>query len=467
MSAASKIPQFRRQMHELVDLICDYFETIETRPAKATASPGDIRAILGDTPPAAPAPWEDTKHTLLTVIFQNANHWQHPRNHGYYPCSTSFPGIMGEMVSKAINNPGFSWHVSPINTELEILMNDWVATALGLPEFYKHSSRLGGGLTHGTASESLLVAMIGARNRSPGEHMVVYASELAHFSTMKTAKILGVEFRPVPITACQRTHNYIMDVPALSSLIASDRSQGKTPIMVVATWGSTATCSLDPIRAISEVTQREQVWLHIDAAYAGSALICPEYRPLIDGLDQSDSFNFNGHKWLLTGFNNSVLYVKEPKYLTQSLSATGTYILPSKPEETDFMTWQVPQGRDFRSIRWWMLMRCYGVEGLQGHIRRTIGLAKTFEDLIRSSPDFSVPFPSDFGLVCFTVKDSDQLTRQLADRLQSRKDSIFTSAELRGQKILRLVICSEYTEEKHVREAFETVKEELEVAKRG
>jgi aromatic-L-amino-acid decarboxylase len=463
MSAFAKenIPMFRQCLHELVDLICDYFETIDERPAKASVLPGELRASLGSAAPLVPIAWADAKEQLTSVIFEGANHWQHPRNHGYFPCMTSFPAIMGEMISKTLNNPGFSWHVSPINTELEILMNDWVADALGLPEFYKHTSRIGGGLTHSSASESVLVALIGARNKFPGETQVVYASELAHFSSRKAAKILKLEFRAVPTKLCPTTGNFVMNPDSLKEIVEEDRRAGKTPTMVVATFGATATCAIDPVRALGELTQREHIWLHIDAAYAGSALICPEFRPLIDGVELSDSFNFNGHKWLMTGFNNSTLYVKEPQYLMQSFSATASYIIPPKPEETDFMSWQISQGRDFRGIRWWMLLTQYGITGLQSHIRKHISLAKAFEDLLLNDEAFDVPFQAQFGLVCFSLRDDDAKTRRLADSIQERKDSIWTSAEYRGRKILRFCVASEYTEERHIQQAYATLKEEL------
>ena len=463
MSAGSKIRLYRQRLHELVDLICDYTENLPSRPAKASIKPGDVRLVLGSQPPAQAISWETIKEQLESVVFSGANHWQHPRNHGYFPCSTSFPAIMGEMVSKALNNPGFAWHVSPINTELEILMCDWVAEALGLPDFYKHASRQGGGLSHSTASESCLVALIGARNKAKGKRLVVYASEQAHFSTQKAAKILQIEHSSVPSTRCPLTGNYIMNVAWLAAMMAADKAAGKTPAMVIATFGTTASCAIDPLRAIGEITQREGVWLHVDAAYAGSALICPEFRPLIDGLELTDSFNFNGHKWLLTGFNNSLLYVKEPKYLSRSLAAGGTYLVPSKPEEIDLMAWQIPLGRDFRSIRWWMLLNQYGVEGLQTHIRKHVALARLFKERLASIPSIEVLFPVQFGLVCFALKGDDEGTRSLAVRLQERKDTIFTSGEVGGRKLLRFIVCSEYSEESNIDQAIQVIREEIQV----
>ena len=459
MSASRNIPQFRQRLHELVDILCDYMENLGQRPAKSSIKPGDVRISLGNSAPTQPIPWENIKSQLENVIFTGANHWQHPRNHGYFPCSTSFPAIMGEMVSKAINNPGFAWHVSPINTELEILMNDWMAEALGLPEFYKFGR--GGGLTHSTASESCLVALIAARNKAGGQHQVLYSSDQAHFSVQKAAKILQIEHRSVPSAVCPVTGNLIMNVGELEGMIREDKAQGKTPTMVVATFGTTASCAIDPVREIGEVTQREGVWLHVDAAYAGSSLICPEFRPLIPGLDLTDSFNFNGHKWLLTGFNNSLLYVKHPEYLVKSFAASGTYLVPSKPEETDLMSWQLSLGRDFRSIRWWLLLTQYGLEGLQAHIRRHVALARLFSEKIREIEGLEVLFPVQFGLVCFAVRNDDQATRKLAGKLQERKDTIFTSGELKGKKIIRFIICSEYCEETHISEAISTISSEL------
>lgn len=460
-SAKANITVYRQRMHELVDIICDYFENIETRPVKSSVLPGDLRASLGDFAPLTPLPWTEIKGQLSTHIFDGANHWQHPKNYGYFPCTTSFPAIMGEMIAKTLNNPGFSWHVSPINTELEILMNDWIAEAMSLPDFFKHKHRQGGGLTHSSASESVLVALIGARNKFPGPNQVVYASEMAHFSTRKASNILKIEFRSVPTKVCEVSGNFVMDTEALSEMISEDKAAGKTPTMVTATFGTTGTCAIDPIKDIGELSQREGLWMHIDAAYAGSALICPELRPLLEGVELADSFNFNGHKWLLTGFNNSLLYVKDPKYLSQSFGVTAAYILPTKPEETDLMSWQLSQGRDFRAIRWWMLINQYGLQGLRDHISRQIGLAKAFEELLLQDPDFEVPFKAQFGLVCFYVRDDDSLTRRLSDRIVARLDTVLTPSEVKGRKILRLAICSEYTEERHIVEAYEMLKEEL------
>ena len=466
MSAASRIPQYRQRLHQLVDYICDYYENIDSCPAKANTEPGEYRAVFGDTPPEQPVPWEDVMDQVNELVVKGHHHWQHPRNHGYVAVLTSFPAIMGEMLSKALNSLGFAWHSSPVVTELEVTVTDWMATAMRLPDFYKFSSNLGGGgVIHNSSSEAVVIALIGAKNYCPGPNPVQYASEMAHFSVAKAARILGVEHRTVPTIECPKTGHYLMDLEALSNMIAEDKAAGKTPVMITAAFGATATFGLDPIEPIGRIAQREGIWFHIDAAYAGVALICPEYRDPLTGLELSNSFNTNGHKLLLTGFNNATLYVKDLKYLSQTLKGTGSYIVPSKPNEIDLIDYMIPQGTDFPGLRYWMVIQQYGLEGLRAHLRRFVQLARLFERKILEIEDFEVLFPSDLGICCFVVKENDALTRKLSDLLQERTDAIFTHAEAKGKKFLRFCICSEYTEETHIDQAVATIQCELAVAK--
>ena len=453
-------------MHQLVDYICDYYENIDSWPAKASTEPGEYRAAFGEKAPEEPVSWEDTMDQVNELIFKGSHHWQHPRNHGYVAVLTSFPAIMGEMISKTINSLGFAWHSSPIVTELEVTVTDWMATAMGLPDFYKFGSGLGGGgVIHNSSSEAVVIALIGAKNYCPGPNPVQYASEMAHFSVAKAARILGVEHRTVHTVADPKTGHYLMDIDELISMIAADKAAGKTPVMITAAFGATATFGLDPIEPIGRVAKQERIWFHVDAAYAGVALICPEYREVATGLELSDSFNTNGHKLLLTGFNSATLYVKNLKYLAQTLKATGSYIVPSKPNEIDLIDYMIPQGTDFPALRYWMVIQHYGLEGLRAHLRRFVQLAQTFERKIKEIEDFEVLFPSELGIVCFVVKGDDAMTRKVGDLLQERTDSIFTAAEAKHKKFLRFCICSEYTEERHIDLAIAVIQEELAAAK--
>eukprot|EP00163_Fabomonas_tropica_P013522 TRINITY_DN2503_c0_g1_i4.p1 TRINITY_DN2503_c0_g1~~TRINITY_DN2503_c0_g1_i4.p1 ORF type:complete len:502 (+),score=105.31 TRINITY_DN2503_c0_g1_i4:141-1508(+) len=444
---------------------------MEERPVQAQVEPGYLRPLIPDTAPEDSDSWESIKGDIERVIMPGVTHWQHPNFFAYFPANASFPAMVADMLSGAINCIGFSWVCSPACTELETVMMDWLAKILKLPDVFLSSGK-GGGVIQGTASEAVIVCILAARDRalrrlqaedeskSKGEltsKLVAYMSDQTHSSVQKGCMIAGVQFRALV------TGDYLTVTPAiLQAALDEDRAKGLIPFFLCSTVGTTAACAMDDIPSIGPMANENNLWLHVDAAYAGSACVCPEYRPMINGVEFADSFNFNLHKWLLVNFDCSVLWVRNRSDLLDALSITPEYLRNRASESglvTDYKDWQLPLGRRFRSLKIWFMLRAYGVKGLQNHIRNHIHLASLFEELVRSDDRFEVVFPRKLSLVCFRLKGSNDLNAALNAAIEGSHSIFIIHAKMHDQYILRFVPVSEFCEERHIHAAWNIIVE--------
>ncbi|KAL7113207.1 hypothetical protein ACP275_04G048000 [Erythranthe tilingii] len=472
--------QLREHAHRMVDFIADYYKNIEQFPVLSQVQPGYLRELLPDSAPSRPESLQDVLDDVQTKILPGVTHWQSPDYFAYFPSNSSVAGFLGEMLSAGINMVGFSWITSPAATELEMIVLDWLAKALNLPDEFLSTGE-GGGVIQGTASEAVLVVLLAARDkvlRSVGKDaigkLVAYCSDQTHSSIQKACKIGGIHPENCRVLKTESSTEYALSAESLSEAISQDIASGLIPFFLCATVGTTSSTAVDPLPALGKISNSNGLWFHVDAAYAGSACICPEFRHFIDGVELANSFNMNAHKWFLTNFDCSALWVKERSALVQSLSTNPEY-LKNKASQgntvVDYKDWQIPLGRRFRSLKLWMVFRLYGLENLQTYIRSHIELANKFEQLVKLDPRFEVVAPRNFSLVCFrllsTQKDleySNRLNRELLDAVNSTGKLFISHTVLSEMYVLRLAVGAPLTEERHVVSAWETLQENASAA---
>ena len=459
--------EFRRHGRAVVDWIASYMERVEQYPVLAQVKPGDIRAGLPAEPPQHGEPFEAILADIEPRLMPGITHWQSPNFYAFFPANTSGPAILGELLSAGLGVNGMLWATSPAATELETHVLDWLVDMLGLPGHFKSSSS-GGGVIQDTASSAVLAAVLAARERAThfasnvagGDgRLVAYTSSQAHSSVEKAVKIAGLGSAQLRLVAVDDA--FAMRADALAAQIAADRAAGLTPCFVCATVGTTSSNAMDPLRAVGEICRREGLWLHVDAAMSGSAMVCPEFRALQDGLELADSYAFNPHKWLFTNFDCDCFWVADragliktltilPEYLKNQASASG--------EVFDYRDWHVQLGRRFRALKLWFVIRHYGVEGLQHHIRLHVELAQQFAGWVAADPAFELAAPAPLNLVCFRLKAGDEANRTLLNRLNSSGELYLTHTVLDGKFTLRLVVGQTYTEARHVAHAWELIR---------
>lgn len=472
--------QFRALGHRMVDWIAEYWQRVESLPVLSRQAPGELlRALPAQAPETGlgDGGWDAVFADLETKIVPGLTHWQSPGFFAYFPCSASGPAVLGELLSAGLGVQGMLWATSPAATELEERMLEWLGRAIGLPATF--FGPLGGGSIQGTASEAVLVALVAARHRALArgaapEALVAYTSTQAHSSVVKAAMIAGLcrdasgndALRFVPVDA-----HYAMDAAALARAIAADRAAGRVPFFVCATLGTTSTTAVDPLRALGEVCG--EAWLHVDAAYAGTAAICEEHRAMLDGVARADSFCFNPHKWLLTSFDCSALWVRDRKALIDSLSVTPEYLRNRASDSgavIDYRDWQIPLGRRFRALKLWFVMRHYGLEGLRAHVRHHVALARRFATFVAADPRFELVAPSPFALVCFRLRGDDAATdarnRELLANVNASGTAYLSHTGLpradgSSRFVLRMAIGATLTEERHVDAAWRRIVEAL------
>ncbi|XP_072989100.1 tyrosine decarboxylase 2 isoform X2 [Typha latifolia] len=380
------------------------------------------------------------------------------------------------MLSAGFNIIGFSWITSPAATELEMIVLDWLAKMLKLPSEFLSSGQ-GGGVIQGTASEAILVVLLAARDKTLRklgkkslEKLVVYASDQTHSALQKACQIAGIFPENFRVVKADFNSNYAVTPEVVSEAISHDLSAGLIPFFLCATVGTTSSAAVDPLLELGKISKVYDMWFHVDAAYAGSACICPEYRHYLDGVEEADSFDMNAHKWFLTNFDCSVLWVKDRNALIQSLSTNPEFLKNKASQENtivDFKDWQIPLGRRFRSLKLWMVLRLYGLENLQNYIRKHIRLADQFEHLITSDPRFEIMAPKTFSLVCFRLippaDDLDngyKLNYNLMDAVNTTGKIFISHTVLSGKFVLRFAVGAPMTEEKHIEEAWKVLQEQ-------
>ncbi|MEN0064139.1 MAG: pyridoxal-dependent decarboxylase [Myxococcota bacterium] len=449
---------FRKAGYAAVDWIARYLETIEEHPVQSALEPGAVRDRLPPSPPEQPEPFEAVLNDLDNIILPGTTHWQHPSFFAFFPSNTSPPAILGELLSAGIGVQGMLWVTSPACTELETHVMDWVVEALGLPEAFR-SEGAGGGVIQDTASSATLVALLAARQRAGGieaqSQMRLYTSAEAHSSVQKGARIAG--FRDDQLVLVDTDATLAMRADALAKAIEADRAAGHRPAFVCASVGTTSTTAIDDVAAIGPVARKHQLWLHVDAAYAGSAAVCPELRFVNQGLEFADSYCFNPHKWLLTNFDCDCFFVADRKPLIDALSILPEYLRNQATEAgavIDYRDWQIPLGRRFRALKLWLVFRSYGIAGLQAHIRKHVAWGRQFASWVEADPRFEVMAEPHLGLVCFRLQGDDAANDRLLDALNASGKVYLTATKVRGQRVLRLAIGGRLTEERHVHDAW-------------
>lgn len=447
--------EFRQRGREMVEYIARYMETIRERRVTPQVEPGYLKELLPDTAPDLPEDWDTIIADVEKHIMPGVTHWQHPHFHAYFPAGNAYPSILADMLSDGIGCVGFSWAASPACTELEVIMLDWIGKMINLPEEFlcmsEHSK--GGGVIQSSASECILNNMLAARYATLKQlqqeqpfveegvllsKLIAYCSKEAHSSVEKAAMIAFVKLRIL-----DTDENFSMRGSVLANAMDEDRKAGLVPFFVSATLGTTSCCSFDALHEIGPICKKEGVWLHVDAAYAGSAFICPEFQYLHKGLEYAMSFNVNPNKWMLVNFDCSLMWVKDRFKLTQALVVDPLYLQHSYSDQAiDYRHWGIPLSRRFRSLKLWFVVRRYGVEGLQHYIREHVRLAKKFEQLVRSDSRFEVVSQVVMGLVCFRLKGSNQLNEKLLSSINASGKLHMVPASLNDRYVIRFCVCA-------------------------
>jgi aromatic-L-amino-acid decarboxylase len=460
---------FRRHGHELIDWIAAYLEGVEKYPVLSQVKPGEVRARLSAAPPIDGEPFEAILRDVDDIILPGITHWQSPNFFAFFPSNNSYPSILGDLLSSGLGVQGMLWAASPACTELETHVMDWLADMLALPDHFRSTSA-GGGVIEDTASTSTLVALLAARERATSGRgntagveagkLVVYTSNQAHSSVEKAVRIAGLgsdNLRLVDVDA-----SFAMRPDHLAALIAEDRAAGRTPAFVCATVGTTSSMAIDPLPAIGPICRDTGAWLHVDAAMAGTAALCPEFRSIHEGLAFADSYVFNPHKWMLTNFDCSAFFVRDRAALISALTIVPEYLRNQASESgevIDYRDWQIQLGRRFRALKLWFVIRSYGVSGLQDVVRRHVALANDFASWVEADSDFELAAPPSLSLVCFRHRSGDEATMAILERLNASGKLYLTHTRLSEHIALRMSIGQRNTERRHVKAAWAAIKE--------
>ncbi len=461
--------EFRQYGHAVVDWIADYQSRIETFPVLSQVKPGEVRASLPANPPAKGEDFSALLKDVDQLILPGVTHWQSPNFFAYFPCNASGPGILGDLLASGLGVQGMLWSTSPACTELETHVMDWLVGMLGLPEKFL-STGTGGGVIQDTASSAVLCALLAARERATAYasnktgcngKLVAYASTQTHSSLEKAAMIAGIGTQNLRLIEVDE--KFAMRPEALAKQVEADKTAGLTPIFVCATVGTTSSNAMDPVAEIGEVCRRNNLWLHVDAAMSGTAMVCPEFRHLQNGVEVADSYNFNPHKWMGANFDCSCFWVADRKALIQTLSILPEYLRNQATESgavIDYRDWHIQLGRRFRSLKLWFVIRHYGIEGLQHNVREHVRLAQQFAEWVRKDDRFELAAPVPLNLVCFRHKAGDAANQIIMDRLNRSGDLFLTHTKLNGKLTLRLSVGQMHTKARHVEKAWERIKEE-------
>lgn len=465
--------EFRKTGHQLIDWIADYRARIDEYPVRSQAQPGEIRAQLPASPPGKPEPFNELFNDLEKIILPGLSHFQSPKFFGYFPANGELSSVLGDYLSTGLGALGLSWQTSPALTELEELVTDWMRQMVGLSDSWS-------GVIQDTASTSTLVALMSARERASNyslsrgglqgeEHpLIVYVSSHSHSSVEKAALLAG--FGRANLRFIEADENFAMKADSLKQTLQADLAAGFTPCAVVATTGTTTTTALDPVRAIAEIAREFNLWLHVDAAMAGSAMILPECRWMWDGIEKADSLVMNPHKWLGAAFDCSLYYVRDPQHLIRVMSTNPSYLQTAMDSKVkNLRDWGIPLGRRFRALKLWFLIREQGVENLQARLRRDLANAQWLAEQVKSTPNWRVLNPIHLQTICVRHEPAglqgealDKYTLDWVERINNSGNTYLTPATLNGRWMARISIGAILTERQHVEELWELIKRETE-----
>jgi aromatic-L-amino-acid decarboxylase len=463
--------QFRKNGHVMVDWIANFMDNIEKYPVSPNLQPGEIKAKLPKKGPIKGEKMVDIIKDFQNIILPGITHWQHPCWFAYFPANNSPPSILGEFLTAAIGSQCMIWKTSPAAEELEEVMMEWLRKMIGLPKGLV-------GVIQDSASTATLVALITAREKASGfkinnegflEQLTVYCSEEAHSSVVKGAKIAGYGKNNIRLIPADE--NFALDPKKLEKSILDDGTNGLKPACVCATLGTTSSAGVDPLDKIGPICKKYNIWLHVDAAYAGTAAILPEKRWIIKGVKYVDSFVFNPHKWLLTNFDCSAYFVKDTKILKKTFEIHPEYLKTGVDEiVNNYRDWGIQLGRRFRALKLWFVLRSYGVEGLQNMVRKHIQLAQMLKQWIEDDQNFELMAPVDFSLVCFRLKprsrsenDSSELNRQLLENVNQTGKTLLTHTTLKGKYVIRFCVGQRTTNTEHVIRTWKLITEKAEM----
>jgi len=461
--------EFRRYGHEIVEWIARYYETVEQYPVKSRVAPGDVKKSLPEIPPSGSESFDLFLKDFNRIIMPGMTHWQSPNFFAYFPANSSPPSVLAEMLTAALGAQCMIWETSPAAAELEERMMEWLRNMTGLPESFE-------GVIQDSASSATLVAMITARARatdyrsnregmSSTGRLRVYASSQAHSSVEKGAGVAG--FGRDNLVRIPVRSDYSMDSEALREAIDRDISAGFTPCCVVAVMGTTGSTAIDPLRAVGEICREKNVWLHVDAALAGTALLLPEMRWMADGIEYADSLVFNPHKWMFTNFDCSAYFVRDAAALIRTFEILPEYLTTrTRGAVNDYRDWGIPLGRRFRALKLWAVIRAFGVEKLQELIREHIRLAQMLAGMIEKEENFRLMAPVPLNTVCFryepagmSPEEADGLNEKLNHSLNDSGRIYLSHTKLDGRYVLRMVTAQTGVTEKHVLNAWELIRE--------
>ncbi|MFO7655580.1 MAG: pyridoxal-dependent decarboxylase [Bacteroidales bacterium] len=463
------ISEFRKNAYELVDWIAGYYENIEHYPVKSLVKPRDIYNKLPAGPPAKSEEFEDIMQDFRKIIMPGITHWQHPDFFAYFPANTSFPSILGEMLTASLGTQCMKWETSPAAAELEEAMMNWLKQMTGLPDSFQ-------GVIQDSASSATLCAILSARENATNfrinqngftdQKFRVYCSTEAHSSVEKAVKIAGIG--SINLVKLGVDDEFALLPEALDNAIQKDIKDGFTPLCVVAALGTTSSTAVDPLGKIAGITAKYNVWLHVDAAYAGNVLILPEYKWMIQGIENADSMVFNPHKWLFTNFDCSAYFVKDKDKLVKTFQMLPEY-LKTKTDGlvNDYSEWGVQLGRRFRALKLWFVLRSFGVENLQQMIRNHISYARYFADEIQKKEKFEIMAPVKFALVCFRYVPKESMSNdelnvmneKLLQQINSSGKIYLSHTKLNGKFTLRLQTGQTNVQLRHVEEALKLIEE--------
>ena len=465
--------EFRAHGHRLIDLIADYRASVAARPVRATTAPGAIRAQLPTEPPVEAEPFDAVFADLETILKPGLTHFQHPRFFGYFPSNAALASVLGDFLSTGLGQLGLNWQSSPALTEVEQLACDWLRQMVGLSGAWS-------GVIQDTASTASFLALICARERATNfslvrgglqaepKPLVVYVSTQSHSSVEKAALLAGFgrdNVRPIPVDDA-----FALRAAALESAVREDLAAGRLPCAVVATTGTTASTALDPVGAIAEAAARHGLWLHVDAAMAGSAMILPECRWMWDGIERADSLVLNPHKWLGAAFDCSLFYVRDPEHLIRVMSTSPSYLRTAADGSApNYRDWGIALGRRFRALKLWCLIRAEGVTGLQARLRRDIANAQWLAEEVARAPGWRVVAPVPLQTVCviheppgLSGEALDAHTRAWAERVNASGVAYVTPAVLGGRWVVRVSVGAIATERADVEAGWHAMREAAE-----
>ncbi|KAL4071261.1 pyridoxal phosphate-dependent transferase [Scleroderma yunnanense] len=479
------IEQFRRAGYRAIDQICEYYSTLHERPVASQVEPGYLRKAIPTEAPEAGEDFGLIAQDYHKYIMPGLTHWQHPLFFAYFATPSTFEAILGDLYASSVPNPGFNWSASPACTELEAVVMDWAAKMLGLDQSFYNTSEVGGGAIQTSASDSALVATVAARSRYmqqhpdvPVEKLLIYTTTQTHSLGKKAGLVLGLKVRALEVTS---QNNFALRGCTLRQGLEEDKAAGLHPFTLIGTVGTTSSGAVDRLDELGPIlASHPSIWLHVDAAWAGMAMACPEYRELclLDEINKyGDSFCTNFHKWGLVNFDCSGFWVRDRGNLTSALDVTPEFLRTKHGDAgtvIDYRNWHFGLGRKFRSLKLWFVLRSYGVEGFQRYIRQTIKYNDMFVSLIRESTDFGLVTPPSLALTVFRLDPPftkllplaslNELNKIFYRRISTRSDIALTQTDLNGTFCIRMAVGAERTSEDHIRRAYDILCQEAKVA---